>query len=274
MKELVFTLKDVVRLPVDGFLISPDVVSSKTIREIQDMSILVGSREQKLSTLFKLTGDTSSTVSDQAVLVNGNVDSFRGIGKEMSGGTITVNGDAGPMLGEGMKAGTILIRGNVRLGAGSSMQGGLIQIDGSAEGQLGSSYRGKGQGMSGGTIVVNGGAGYEVGAYMTGGFINVKGDIGQFTGTHMKGGEILIEGASGERLGAEMTGGKIVLLGRIPEILPSFTFEEIRNRATAADRSFRASFYLFRGDVNENGNGRLFVSVDANPQLKFYEKYL
>lgn len=71
-----------------------------------------------------------------------------------------------------------------------------------------------------------------------------------------------------------MQNGKIVLLGKIPAILPSFTFEEVRNRATAGDKAFKASFYLFRGDLNDGGSGRLFISADANPHLKWYEKFI
>ena len=128
--------------------------------------------------------------------------------------------------------------------------------------------------MIGGAIVIYGKAGYEVGAWMKGGFIHIKGNVGQFAGVHMNGGEILIEGDCEGRLGASMKDGKIVLLGKTPGVLPSFTFEEVRTRATAGDKAFKGPFLLFRGDLNEGGSGRLFISADANPHLKTYERLL
>ena len=71
-----------------------------------------------------------------------------------------------------------------------------------------------------------------------------------------------------------MTGGKVIVGGRIPSILPSFTFEEIRDTAKVGEEKIRGPFYVFSGDINENGKGRLSVSVTNNPHLKPYERYL
>jgi len=61
---------------------------------------------------------------------------------------------------------------------------------------------------------------------------------------------------------------------RARNILPSFTFDDIRKRARAGDKRFEGKFYLFRGDLNEGGSGRLYVSAEENPHLKFYEELL
>ncbi|MBS7652132.1 formylmethanofuran dehydrogenase subunit C [Candidatus Bathyarchaeota archaeon] len=274
MKELCLRKKVDVSLPVDGQAITPDNLSGRTVEEIEELPLLVGNRERKLGELFGISGFSAERASEQSIVIIGNTRSFRGIGRRMTGGLIRLEGDAGFNLGEEMTGGTITVQGNVEDWAGCSMRGGLIEVHGKAGNQVGASIRGRGKGMTGGTIRIDGDAGYEVGSWMEGGLIHIGGSVDQFAGVHMRGGEILIEGNSDGRLGGNMRDGKIVLLGRIPQILPSFTFEEVRDRATAGGKAFKGRFYLFRGDVTEEGNGRLFISAEANPHLSFYEKYL
>jgi len=274
LKEILLKAKSDMPFPADGGLISPDVFAGKALGEIEALSLLLGNKERQLRDLFEVSGETADAPSDQAIRIEANVRSFREIGKGMTGGLILFEGDAGFNVGEEMRGGTIMVKGGAEAWLGSSMAGGLIEVHGDAGNQVGASYRGRGRGVSGGTILVHGNAGYEVGSWMQGGFIHVMGNVGQFSGTHMKEGEILVEGSSEGRLGAEMKGGKIVLLGKVSSVLPSFTFEEIRNRATAGNKEFRGKFYMFRGDINEDGAGRLFISAEANPHLQFYEKFL
>lgn len=274
MNEIVLKLMADVRFPVDGSSISPDIFAGKTLREIKSLSLLVGNRERRLGDIFNVSGKIADASSDQAITIEGDVSSFREVGKGMTGGLIRFDGDAGFNVGEEMTGGTIVLNRDAKSWLGSSMMGGLIEVHGNAENQVGASYRGRGKGMSGGTIVLHSSAGYELGSWMEGGFIHVMGDIGQFAGVHMRGGEILIDGNSEGRLGANMTGGRIVLLGRTPNIVPSFTFEDIRKRARAGDKRFEGKFYLFRGDLNEGGSGRLYVSAEENAHLKFYEELL
>lgn len=274
MRELSLRKKVEVRLPVDGRVISPDNLAGRSLEEIGRLPILVGNRERMLGDLFEISGSSAEEAAEQAIVIIGDTRSFRGIGMRMTGGLIRLEGDAGFSLGEEMTGGTITVHGGVEDWVGCSMRGGLIEVHGKAGNQVGASIRGRGRGMTGGTIRIHGDAGYEVGSWMEGGLIHIMGNVDQFAGVHMGGGEILIEGSSEGRLGANMRDGKIVLLGRTPQILPSFTFEEVRGRATAGDRAFKGRFYLFRGDLTEGGNGRLFISAEANPHLGFYEKYL
>jgi len=274
LREILLKAKVDVRFPVHGSVISPSVFAGKTLWDIEVLPLLVGNKDRKLCDLFEISGEIADVPTDQAIRISGGVKSFREIGKGMTGGQILLEGDAGFNVGEEMSGGTIIVKGDAESWLGSSMTGGFIKVHGYAGNQIGASYRGKGKGMSGGTILIHGNTGYEVGSWMQGGFIHVMGSIGQFAGVHMKEGDILVQGNSEGRLGASMTGGKIVLLGRLPRMLPSFTFEEIRNRATAGSKEFREKFYLFRGDINENGAGRLFISAGANPHLQSYEKLL
>jgi formylmethanofuran dehydrogenase subunit C len=274
LKELSLIKRVEVRLPVDGREISPDNFAGRRIEEIEGLPLLVGNRERRIGDIFKVSGIPADEPSEQAIVITGETRSFRWIGRGMTGGLIRLEGDAGFNLGEEMTGGTINVHGSVEDWLGCSMGGGVIEVHGNAGNQVGASIRGRGKGMTGGAIMIHGDVGYEAGSWMEGGLIHVMGSAGQFAGVHMGGGEILIEKDSEGRLGANMRDGKIVLLGRIPQVLPSFTFEEVRDRATAGGKAYKGRFYLFRGDLTEEGNGRLFISAEANPHLSFYEKYL
>jgi formylmethanofuran dehydrogenase subunit C len=109
---------------------------------------------------------------------------------------------------------------------------------------------------------------------MQNGIIRVKGNCDLYAGVHMKNGTILVEHACQGRIGAQMTGGKIIVLGNAGGVLPSFQFEEIRERANAGEEKIPGPFYVFSGDVNERGKGRLFARVSDNADLKWNERYL
>jgi formylmethanofuran dehydrogenase subunit C len=154
------------------------------------------------------------------------------------------------------------------------MRGGRIEVSGDAGDYVGSAIRGSTRGMSGGQIVVRGSAGNEVGCWMRDGMIRIGGNVGQFAGVHMLGGTIVIEGSSRGRIGASMKGGRIVVLGEVGRVLPSFSIEEIRNVARVGEDRIPGPFYVFAGDLADDGDGRLYVSKDRNLELRFYESYI
>jgi len=154
------------------------------------------------------------------------------------------------------------------------MRGGTIEIYGNAGDYVGAPYRGANRGMRGGTILIHGSVGRELGAYMVKGLIKVFGNVGDFVGFRMRGGTIFVGGDAGGRAGACMTGGKIVVDGRIESILPSFTIEDVRPKVKVNGEVVAGPFYLFIGDITEEGQGRLYVSKPKNPHLSPYEKYL
>ncbi|TRO53011.1 hypothetical protein E2P63_02800 [Candidatus Bathyarchaeota archaeon] len=80
---------------------------------------------------------------------------------------------------------------------------------------------------------------------------------------------------AGNRLGASMTGGKIIVSGVVDELMPTFTVDAMKKK-TKVDDTFKAEgpFYVFLGDLAENGNGKLFISKANNPQLTKYDKFL
>ena len=274
MADLAITSVRQFRIPVTAECISPDFVAGKSLREIELTQVWEGNRKVKLGSLFKVAGEIGRAPDDCAIKIAGNVSAVRRIGYEMSGGSIQINGEAGMYLGERMKAGTITVTGNAGSWLGTEMRGGQIDVKGNTGDSIGGSVRGGTKGMRGGTITIHGDCGTEAGAWMQNGMIRVKGACDLYAGIHMKNGTIVVEHGCQGRVGAQMTGGKVIVLGNAGGILPSFQFEEIRERAKAGDEKIPGPFYVFSGDVNEGGKGQLLARVSDNPDLKLNERYL
>ena len=274
MADLAITSVRQFRIPVTAECISPDFVAGKSLREIELTQVWEGNRKVKLGSLFKVAGEIGRAPDDCAIKIAGNVSAVRRIGYEMSGGSIQINGEAGMYLGERMKAGTITVTGNAGSWLGTEMRGGQIDVKGNTGDSIGGSVRGGTRGMRGGTITIHGDCGTEAGAWMQNGMIRVKGACDLYAGIHMKNGTIVVEHGCQGRVGAQMTGGKVIVLGNAGGILPSFQFEEIRERSKAGDEKIPGPFYVFSGDVNEGGKGQLFARVSDNPDLKLNERYL
>ena len=274
MTDLTITPAREFRIPVTAECVCPDFVAGKSLREIELTEIWEGNRRVRFGSLFKVLGDTGSTPNDCTIRVIGKVRAVRRIGYEMSGGSILIEGDAGMYLGERMRGGSIIAAGNAESWLGTKMRDGLIEVKGNAGDSIGGSVRGGTRGMRGGTIVVHGDCGTEAGAWMRGGMIRIKGNCGIYAGIHMKNGTILVEGDATGRIGAQMTGGKIITLGNAGNVLPSFQSEEVREKAKSGDEKIPGPFYVFSGDVNEEGRGQLFLRVSSNSDLKWNEKYL
>jgi formylmethanofuran dehydrogenase subunit C len=274
MVDLIMTPTREFRIPVTAECICPDFVAGKSLREVELTEVWEGNRRIKLGSLFKVRGEIGSTPNDCTVKIVGNVHAVRRIGCEMSGGSIQIEGDAGMYLGERMKEGSIVVAGNAESWLGTQMRGGVIEVKGNAGDSIGGSVRGGTKGMRGGTIIVHGDCGTEAGAWMQNGIIRIKGNCNVYAGIHMKNGSILIESNSAGRMGAQMTGGKIITLGNGGSVLPSFQFEEIREKAKSGDEKIAGPFYVFSGDVNEEGRGQLFLRVSANSDLRWNERYL
>jgi len=262
------------KIPVTAECISPDYVAGKSLREIELTQIWEGNRKIKLGSLFKIEGEIGRTPNDCTLKITGNVGAVRRIGYKMSGGTIQIDGDAGMYVGEQMKEGKITVTGNAGSWLGTQLRGGLIEVKGNAGDSIGGSVRGGTKGMRGGAITIQGNCGTEAGAWMQNGMIRIGGSCDLYAGIHMKKGTILIEGACEGRVGAQMTGGKVIVLGNLGGVLPSFQFEEIRERAKAGDEKILGPFYVFGGDVNEAGKGQLFARITENVDLKWNERYL
>ncbi len=260
------------KFPIIAECINPDVFKGKKAGEIADLTLWEGNKQKKLGDLFKIEKSPEETPS---ITINGNIEKVRHIGSGMKGGEIVVNGNVGMHLGEKMADGKITVNGDADGWAGSDMKKGLIEIMGNAGPYLASPYRGSSVGMRGGKIIVHGNVGTDVAAFMKGGVIKILGDSGPFLGFRMCVGTVHIEKNTGTRVGACMTGGKIIVSGVLQEILPSFTIDSVKAKVKIEEgESATGPFYVFLGDLAENGNGKLFVSKNNNLQFKQYEKFL
>lgn len=259
-------------LPVIADCISPDVFQQKTRKEIEALQVWEGNKQRKLCELFKVE---EARPEGAVITINGDVSHVRQIGKGMTGGEIAVNGDVGMHLGEEMKEGKIIVHGSVGGWAGSMMRGGAIEVYGNAGDYLGAPPRGSTQGMHGGRIVVHRNVGNEAGAHMKRGLIKAIGNAGQFAGFRMRDGTVYVQGGCEVRAGACMVGGKVVVNGVIESVLPTFTIDSMKPQVKVdEDEPVQGPFYVFLGDLAENGNGKLYVSKEKNPHLSQCENFL
>jgi len=274
LKEITLTLKRELHLPVEAGEISPDKFREKSIGEIEGIKIWEGNRQVALADIFKVSENSGGSGDEVTIRVVGNAAKVRKIGYRTSSGSIIVDGNAGMYVGEEMSGGSILVTGDTGSWLGTKMKGGQIEVKGNAGDYVGAGYRGTTLGMKGGTILVHGNAGQEVGCWMTDGTIRIKGNTGLMPGIHMHKGTIWIEGDCEGRAGGQMRGGKVIICGKTPTVLPSFAFEEIREKVKIGEEKIQGPFYVFSGDMNENGKGKLSVNAPNNPQLKWCEKYV
>jgi len=258
--------------PIIAECINPDIFDGKNHKEIEDLKIWEGNKQKRLGEVFKV--EETGKEQETTIIVCGDVGKVRRIGAYMISGRIKINGDVGMHLGEEMEGGKITVHGNVGGWAGSMMKGGTIEIHGNTSHYLSAPYRGTGRGMRGGKIIVYGNVGNEAGAYMRKGLIKIYGNAGQFAGLRMHKGTIYIQKDCEERVGACMTGGKIVVGAFLESVLPTFTIESIKKKVKIEEKIVKGPFYLFLGDLTENGKGKLYVSKEKNPQLSDYEKFL
>ncbi len=262
------------RYPVYAECISPDIFVGKSLSEILELEVWEGNKRRSLGSLFDVECGDANESENVTLQIRGDLRKVRMVGAEMTIGTIVIEGDVGLRLGEYMKGGEIIVKGNVDSWAGSSMEGGRIEVNGSAADYVGGPYRGSTEGMKNGSVLIHGDAGNEVGCYMRGGLLKVDGSVGDFAGIHMRDGTILIQGDSKCRPGAGMLDGRVIICGRVESILPTFTIDSIRPTARTDGEKVTGPFYLFTGDIADDGKGRLFIAKDKNPHLSFYEKYL
>jgi formylmethanofuran dehydrogenase subunit C len=264
------------KFPVTAECISPNVFQGKTREEIEELKVWEGNKQRKLGQIFKVEEIKAENLSEkEAITIQGDVSKVRRIGVGMKSGEITVHGNVGMHLGEEMKDGKIIVHGNVGGWAGSMMKGGTIEIHGNAGDYLGAPYRGSSEGNHGGKIVVYGNVGNEAGSHMRKGIIKIYGNAGQFAGLRMRDGTIYVQKDSEGRVGACMIGGKIVVGGFLGSVLPTFTVDSVKKKVKIEEgETVEGLFYLFLGDLVENGNGKLYVFKEKNPHLSSYEKLL
>ena len=275
MPKYILRLKKKINNPLHLDRISPDEFINKKISAINNIEVWEGNEKVKLNSIFNMKKDLRDKNEEVTIEILGNMINARRIGYKMSQGKIRIKGQGGMYLGESMTGGEIIAEGDVGSWLGSEMTGGKIEVSGNVGDAIGAASRGSSQGMKGGKIIVNGNSGSDVGAWMQSGTIRISGNSKMFSGLHMKGGTIYVGGSCQGRIGANMLGGKIIISGKLQGVpLPSFSIDNVRSKARIEKDSVDGPFYVFTGDNNESGNGRLFINVESNSQLRSYEQFL
>ncbi len=265
------TLKESPTVPLEAEILSPDTFAPLRHAEVAALPVYLGKRQRRLDDFFTIEGDGSDELK-----IRGDLARVKWIGRGMTRGKITIDGNVGMHLGAYMKGGTIEVQGNSSDWVGAEMTGGVIHIHGDAGGQLGSAYRGSLKGMNGGVILVEGSAGIEVGMRMRRGVIAVRGPVRDFAGLQMKGGTLFLLGGAELRTGAWMVRGTIVCMKTIP-LLPTFayacTYNPVFLRLYARrlqERGFSISlpqsgvYRRYSGDAAVPGKGELLIWQSAS----------
>ncbi len=264
---ITLTLKQSPVVPLESEVLSPDVLCELSNAEIRALTLYHGKRQLPLEEFFDVEGERS----DELVLT-GDLNKVRWIGRAMSKGSITVNGNAGMHLGAYMKGGHIEVHGDASDWVGGEMKNGFIHVHGNAGGQIGAGYRGSLAGMKNGTIIVDGSAGLEVGLRMKRGTIILGGPARDFCGLQMKGGTIVLLAGAEIRTGAWMNRGTIISMKPL-KLMPTFTYSNSSNptfmnvyakqlKQYGIDLPFAASdgaYQRFAGDLSVPGKGEIFV---------------
>jgi formylmethanofuran dehydrogenase subunit C len=229
-----------------------------------------GKRKIRVDELFSISGSDA-----QYIVIKNSYAKLDFIGKELEGGQITVEGDAGAYLGLSMKSGQIDVTGNVGLYAACEMKKGKLCINGNAGDFLGAALPGNKMGMKGGTILVKGDVGERTGDHMRRGNILVEGNAGDYCGSRMTAGTIAVMGQTGNHLGFAMRRGTLLLwnqpqpsarfndcgahtLAFLPILFASFKKldSKFADNAAAFNRVRR-----YAGDMSEMGRGEVLVKI-------------
>jgi len=267
MSMVKLTLKKEPIVVLEAEVITPDKFAALSHQQICEATVYHGKREMRIDDFFDVEGEESDTIE-----IQGNMHRVRQIGRGMSRGSITINGDIGMHLGAYMTGGRIEVHGNAGDWVGGEMKDGFVHVHGSAGQQIGAAYRGSLIGMRGGTIIIDGSVGIEVGLRMRRGLIIIGGQAKDFVGLQMKGGTILLCDGAEIRTGAWMQRGTIISLKEL-QLMPTFTSSGVYNPTFMNVYSKRlkelgvtlpylpseGSYTRYTGDQSVPGKGEILV---------------
>ena len=270
MKALTLTLKNSPEQRIDMSPLTCQLLKTLTIEDIAALTLQSGKRKLRVDELFTLEGSDS-----QELIIKNSHDKLDFIGKDLDGGSITIEGNAGAYLAMGMKAGDIKVSGNAGLYAGCEMKKGYLEVSGNVGDFLGAALPGNKMGMKGGTILVKGNVGQRAGDHMRRGNILIEGNAGDYCGSRMTAGTIAVMGQTGRYLGYAMRRGTLLLWYQ-PQLSASFndcgahtlaflpilfaSFRSLNSSFADASKSFNR-VQRYAGDMSEMGRGEVLVKI-------------
>jgi formylmethanofuran dehydrogenase subunit C len=270
VSALTFKLKHRPDQRVDMSPLVGHQLQNKELPDIAAIELQCGKRKVRVDEFFAISGYDS-----QNIVIKNSFGKLDFIGKELAGGTITVEGDAGAYLGFGMKSGAIKVTGDAGLYAACEMKNGYLEIDGNAGDFLGAALPGNKMGMKGGTILVKGNVGERAGDHMRRGNILIEGNAGDYCGSRMTAGTIAVMGQTGRYPGYAMRRGTLLLWNQ-PQLQASFndcgahtlaflpilfaSFKKLDSRFADASTAFNR-VQRYAGDMAEMGRGEVLVRI-------------
>ncbi|MDD5113167.1 MAG: formylmethanofuran dehydrogenase subunit C [Methylobacter sp.] len=270
MSALTLTLKHRPDQRVDMSPLVPHLLEGLEPVQIAALELQTGKRKVRVDELFTISGSDIQTI-----VIKNSFSKLDFIGKELQGGSIKVEGDAGAYLGFGIKSGEIEVDGNSGLYTGCEMKKGFIKITGNAGDFLGGALPGNKMGMKGGTILVKGNVGERAGDHMRRGNILIEGNAGDYCGSRMTAGTIAVMGQTGRFLGYAMRRGTLLLWNQ-PQLSASFndcgahtlaflpilfaSFKKLNSKFADASVAFNR-VQRYAGDMSEIGRGEVLVKL-------------
>ncbi|CAG1022655.1 formylmethanofuran dehydrogenase subunit C [Patescibacteria group bacterium] len=268
MSALTLTLKTQPAQRVDMSPLTCNRLQGLSLADIGTITLQSGKAKIPVSELFDIAGEDT-----QHLIIKNSTAKLDFIGKELNGGKILVEGDAGAYLGMGMKSGEIKVSGNAGLFAACEMKNGYLEIAGDVGDLLGAAQVGNKNGMKGGLVLVKGNAGERVGDHLRRGTILIEGNAGDYCGSRMIAGTIAVMGTTGRYLGYAMRRGTLLLWNQ-PQL--SATFNDCGSHTLAflpilfgSFKSLNSKFaktsfnrvQRYAGDMAEIGRGEVLVKL-------------
>lgn len=218
MSGLTLTLREATPYALDMSQLRLDLVNEFSTKEIGSVPLWLGNESHALGELFAF----SASPYQGSVVIRDAGDRLYGVGAEMNGGRLVVEGHGGDCLGRGLLSGEIRVEGSCGDYAGAAMHGGTIEIRGNAGDYLGAPLAGERVGIRGGSVLVRGNCGDRAGERQRGGLLLLENDAGDYCGCNMIAGTLVALGRSGNSAGFGMRRGTLLLGNETPSIPCTF----------------------------------------------------
>lgn len=202
MRSITLRLRDENDIPVDASSLRLDELADKSPDQMARLVIRVSSANVELGEVFQI--DCRDTDADQPSLV-------------LQGGCRSIH-----RLGHQHRVGRIVVEADIGDYCGACMSGGTITIAGNAGDYLGAPTGSRGVGMNGGQIAVAGNVGDFAGSRMRRGEIWIAGNAGTGLASWQVAGTIGVGGVTGDHIGYGMRRGTLILA--TPTSLPRVRF--------------------------------------------------
>ncbi len=207
MSSLTFTLTTSEKQRIDCSPLTSDLLLDKSLAEIAAIELVIGNGTERVDSLFDVSGDDASDIK----FVNSS-DKLDFIGRNMTSGKITIEGNVGGYLGLFLEGGEIEVTGDTGIYTACEMKSGQIKINGNAGDFVGGVRPGYRNGMTGGTVIITGNSGDRAGDHMRRGYILIEGNAGDYCAGRMISGTIAVLGDVGAHLGYAMKRGTVLLI--------------------------------------------------------------